>query len=84
MTADPPPCMHVVELLTDYLEGALDPVTMARVDVHLAGCGPCATYLEQLRTTITDLGVLPVTTLPADTLTVLEAAFRDLHPSHDQ
>ena len=82
MTADYLPCVHVVELLTDYLDGALDPVTTARVDAHLAGCEPCTLYLDQLRTTITDLGTLPAPTLPPDTVTALEAAFRDLHPPH--
>ena len=82
MTGDYLPCAHVVELLTDYLDGALDPVTTARVDAHLAVCEPCTIYLDQLRTTITDLGTLPAPTLPPDTVTALEAAFRDLHPPH--
>ena len=83
MTADHLPCVDVVELLTDYLDGALDPATAARVDAHLADCEPCATYLDQLRSTITDLGTLPAPTLSAGTVTALEAAFRDLHPPHD-
>ena len=45
MTGDYLPCVHVVELLTDYLEGALDPATTARVDAHLAVCEPCTIYL---------------------------------------
>ena len=80
MTGDHLPCAHVVELLTDYLDGALDPATAARVDAHLAACEPCIIYLDQLRSTITDLGALPAATLPADTVAALEAAFRDLHP----
>ena len=82
MTGDYLPCVHVVELLTDYLEGALDPVTTARIDAHLAVCEPCIIYLAQLRTTITGLGALPAATLPADTVAALEAVFRDLHPPH--
>jgi len=82
MTGDHLPCAHVVELLTDYLEGALDPVTTARVDAHLFDCEPCTTYLAQLRTTITQLGTLPEPTLPADTVNALEEAFRDLHSRH--
>ena len=79
MTADYLPCVHVVELLTDYLDGALDPGHHRPGDAHLADCEPCTTYLAQLRTTITDLGTLPAPTLPADAVTALEAAFRDLH-----
>ena len=84
MTRDYLPCVHVVEPLTDYLEGALDPATTARVDAHLAVCEPCTTYLAQLRITITDLGTLPAPTLPADTVSALEAVFRDLHPPHER
>ena len=74
------PCQTVVELLTDYLEGALDPTTCARVEHHLSLCPPCATYLDQLRTTMELVGRLPEDTLPADALQELDAAFRGFHP----
>ena len=44
-------CREVVELVTAYLEGALEPDTRARFEVHLELCGPCAEYVEQIRTT---------------------------------
>jgi anti-sigma factor RsiW len=46
------PCRELVELVTDYLEGALAPAERARFEAHVAGCAGCETYLEQLRTTI--------------------------------
>ncbi len=79
MTIEPLPCVDVVELLTDYLEGALDPATSARIDAHLAQCPPCVTYLEQLRTTVNDLGSLPAQTLSDSAIAELEAAFGDFH-----
>ena len=44
-------CREVVEIVTDYLEGALSPGELARMEAHLAACPPCVTYVEQIRTT---------------------------------
>jgi anti-sigma factor RsiW len=49
-------CQEVVELVTAYLEGALDPVTRARFEAHLEGCDGCATYLDQMRAIVAALG----------------------------
>jgi hypothetical protein len=38
---DPMACNELVELVTDYLEGTLNPQTRARFDLHLAGCDGC-------------------------------------------
>jgi anti-sigma factor RsiW len=45
-------CRQMVELITDYLEGALPRSQRRRFDAHLAGCEHCTEYLEQMRTTI--------------------------------
>ena len=45
-------CQELVELVTDYLEGALPAAERARFEEHLAGCSGCRTYLEQMRQTI--------------------------------
>ena len=42
-------CQQLVELVTDYLEGDLDPDRRAAVEAHLAVCGPCSGYVEQVR-----------------------------------
>jgi anti-sigma factor RsiW len=42
-------CRELVELVTDYLDGALDPAARARVDAHLATCDGCTTYIDQVR-----------------------------------
>lgn len=56
MTADEINCDQLVELVTDYLDGALDPDVTARFDAHLLECDGCENYLEQFRSTINTLG----------------------------
>ena len=46
-------CQELVEVLTDYLDGTLDPHDRARLEAHLAICDDCQVYLEQFETTIT-------------------------------
>jgi anti-sigma factor RsiW len=70
-------CNEVVELITDYLEGALDPPTADQVEQHLAECPGCTVYVEQIRQMVATLGRLPGTSLPADAQARLMAAFRD-------
>ena len=45
-------CKELVELVTDYLEGALSSEDKERFEAHLATCDGCAAYLQQMRTTI--------------------------------
>jgi anti-sigma factor RsiW len=45
-------CQEMVELITDYLEGALTRSQRRRFDAHLAGCEHCTEYLRQMRATI--------------------------------
>ncbi len=45
-------CQQMVELITDYLEGALSRSQRRRFEAHLAGCEHCTEYLEQMRATI--------------------------------
>jgi anti-sigma factor RsiW len=52
-------CHELVELVTDYLEGALDHVERARLEAHLDVCPGCREYLEQMRQTIGATGHLP-------------------------
>ena len=48
-------CRELVEVLTDYLDGALEPAERADVERHLVICRGCSNYTEQMRST---LGVL--------------------------
>jgi anti-sigma factor RsiW len=76
MTADELTCRELVELVTDYLEGALPPEERARFDAHLERCDGCRLYLEQVRTTIRIThAARPVEDRPE--IAGLMAAFRD-------
>jgi predicted anti-sigma-YlaC factor YlaD len=52
------PCQEVVEMVTDYLEGALSRRDRRRIEHHLAGCPHCTAYLEQMRETLRLTGQL--------------------------
>ena len=58
-------CKELVELVTDYLEGALDADMRARFEQHLAACAGCREYLDQMRMTIRATGQLSEDSLPA-------------------
>ena len=75
-------CDQLVELVTDFVEGALDPATERQVVDHLAECDGCSTYLEQMRVTARALGELPGDRLPDSAREALLAAFRQgrTHP----
>jgi anti-sigma factor RsiW len=45
-------CQQAVELVTDYLAGALAPAARRRFEAHLASCHGCTEYLAQIRATI--------------------------------
>jgi anti-sigma factor RsiW len=70
-------CQELVELVTDYLEGALDERDRRAFDAHLAACDGCTEYLEQMRTTIRLVGTLTPNDLTQTAETVLLQAFRD-------
>jgi anti-sigma factor RsiW len=71
-------CDELVELVTEYLDGALDEETARRVTDHLDGCDGCTTYVEQVRQTITTLGSSPSDIgLTDEARNRLLAAFRD-------
>jgi anti-sigma factor RsiW len=73
-------CRELVELVTEYLEGALPPDEVAAIDRHLAECDPCLRYLRQMRATGRALSLLPTEqvseTLSDEAVDTLLAAFR--------
>ena len=56
MNTEPMNCNELVELVTGYLDGSLDPDTRARFDMHLLECDGCENYLQQFRATVRTLG----------------------------
>ena len=73
-------CQEIVELVTDYLESALEPEEHGRVEQHLAGCTKCDAYLDQIRTTIRLVGRVDAASLSAETRRGLVEAFRSFTP----
>ncbi len=73
-------CQQVVQLLTDYLEGALPAADRARVEEHLAGCEGCTAFLAQLRTTGRVVAGLAAVEVPIAIRVDLLRAFRDFRP----
>ena len=61
-------CREFVEVLTDYLEGVLDPHARAEIERHIVICRGCSNYVEQMRSTIDLLARIAVED-PADTQT---------------
>lgn len=51
-------CKELVEIVSDYLEGALSEGDRERFDAHLADCEGCRRYLDQMRVTIRVVGTL--------------------------
>ncbi len=69
-------CAELVELVTAFLDGALDPETEQRFVEHLAICDGCETYVEQMRRTIAEVGKVQPESLPDETRDRLLDAFR--------
>jgi anti-sigma factor RsiW len=69
-------CKELVELVTDYLEGALPAEERDRFEQHIVSCGGCETYLAQMRRTIALTGALTEESLSPDARDGLLAAFR--------
>lgn len=70
-------CRELVELVTDYLEGALPMDLRERFEAHLLECDGCANYVEQIRETVRLSGRLREQDLDAATRDELLAAFHD-------
>jgi anti-sigma factor RsiW len=70
-------CRELVELVTDYLEGAVDPGDRVRFETHIAGCANCTAYVEQMRITLALMGDLDPGAMEPDTERELLDAFKD-------
>jgi hypothetical protein len=70
-------CQEVVELVTDYVEGALDHEEASLFEQHLNFCDGCVWYVDQMRTTISTVGRVDEEQVPPEARERLIAAFRD-------
>jgi anti-sigma factor RsiW len=72
-------CQEFVELVTDYLEGALPEGDRLRFEDHISRCDGCVFYLEQIRQTVAVAGRLTEDALSAEAERELLDAFRGWH-----
>ena len=70
-------CHEVVELVTDYLEGALATEEGALFEQHLNFCDGCEWYLDQMRSTVATVGRIEETDVPPAMRERLLVALRD-------
>jgi anti-sigma factor RsiW len=75
---DPLVCKEFVELVTDYLDGALPEDERARFEAHLAECDGCAGYLDDMRRLVDSLHQAPEPPPDPATRDALLRAFREL------
>jgi anti-sigma factor RsiW len=69
-------CQQAVELMSDYLDGALPRRQRRRLERHLANCDVCTEYLEQLQATIALTGSAAPEDLDPEVLDGLTELFR--------
>jgi predicted anti-sigma-YlaC factor YlaD len=74
-------CQDIVELVTAYLEHALEPFDRERFEEHLVFCDVCGNYLEQMRETIAATGRVQLEAVPVDLEERLLEAFRGWRPA---
>lgn len=70
-------CQELVELVTDYLEDALQSEQRDRFEAHLTVCPGCVEYLQQIRLTITATGAVTADSLEPQVRDALLSAFRN-------
>jgi anti-sigma factor RsiW len=59
-------CKDIIDLLSDYLDGALAARALEDFEAHMALCAACVQYLESLRETQARVRELRCDDLPQD------------------
>lgn len=77
MNRDDVQCREVVEVLSDYFEGALPTEQRAALEQHLLTCEGCSTYVDQMRTSIRLTGRLQEEDVPSPVMDKLLQMFRE-------
>jgi anti-sigma factor RsiW len=70
-------CQQLVEMVNDYLQGDLDPTERKAVELHLAVCGHCTGYVEQVQRMLALTKASEPEPVPEALLDVLTAQFRE-------
>jgi anti-sigma factor RsiW len=75
-TYDDLSCQELVELVTDYLEGAMSDELRLRFERHIERCTGCRAYVEEMRQTIRATGSVTVEAVTPEAERALLEAFR--------
>ena len=77
-------CTSGVELLMEYLEGALAPDVRAAIDAHVAGCPRCVAFIASYKETPRILREATAMEMPADLQASLLSALRSRRGHSDE
>ncbi len=69
-------CQQAIEMITDYLEGALPRRDRRRLEAHLRACPNCSAYLEQIQLTIRLTGTIEADDLSPEAQAELTDLYR--------
>jgi len=70
-------CRELVDLVTDFFEDRMPVPERRRFEEHVAACGPCGAYLDQMRDTIRLTGELREDSIDPSSRDELLDVFRD-------
>jgi Putative zinc-finger len=70
-------CKEIVDLATEYVEGAMTATQMTQFELHLNFCEGCVAFVEQIRATAAMAGRLSEELIPEETKVRLLDAFRE-------
>ncbi len=59
-------CQELVDLLVDYLDGTLDPVTTRELERHLEGCEACLNFIKTYKATTAWVGEVTYEEMPEE------------------
>jgi hypothetical protein len=78
-------CKELLAMLSDYVDGTVDPALCAEFEKHMAGCNPCQVVVDNIRKTITIYRAGEPYELPLDFKNrlhkVLRQKWKETHPS---
>ena len=69
-------CQELVELVTEYLEGALPEADRRRLEEHISGCDGCRDYIGQIEAAVALTNRAQPPSLTPQAQEALLAAFR--------
>ena len=70
-------CRELVDLVTNYFEDRMAVPERRRFEEHVASCGPCRAYLDQMRDTVRLTGELREDSIDPSSRDTLLDVFRD-------